>query len=91
MVSHHRNAAIPEERILDAAHDLVLAVGMRRVTMADLAREAGVSRATLYRRFANVDAVVAALVTRELAAIVARAFARLKRPSRSSPPAGCPR
>lgn len=75
MVSQHRNTAIPEERILDAAYELVLAVGMRRVNMADLGRAAGVSRATLYRKFANVDAVVAALTTRELGVIVAAAFA----------------
>lgn len=60
--------AIPEQRILDAAYDLVLAVGMRRMTMADIARRADISRATLYRRWANVRAVVAALVTREFTA-----------------------
>jgi len=59
--------AIPEEAILDAAYDLLLAVGMRRVTMADIARQADVSRATLYRRWPNVQAVIAALMTREFA------------------------
>lgn len=57
--------AIPEERILDAAYELLLAIGMRRMTMADIARQAGVSRATLYRRWKNVGEVVAALMTRE--------------------------
>jgi AcrR family transcriptional regulator len=84
MVSQHRNMAIPEEQILDAAHDLVLAVGMRRVNMADLARRADVSRATLYRRFPNVDAVVAALTTRELGTIVAGAFARPAKDARTA-------
>jgi AcrR family transcriptional regulator len=84
MSQYRNNAAIPEERILDAAYDLVLAVGMRRMSMADLARAAGVSRATLYRRFPNVDAVVAALTTRELAAIVARAFARPAKDTRTT-------
>lgn len=83
MVSQHRNTAIPEERILDAAYELVLAVGMRRVNMADLGRAAGVSRATLYRKFANVDAVVAALTTRELGVIVAAAFARPAKDART--------
>ena len=59
--------AIPEQAILDAAYDLLLAVGMRRVTMADIARQADVSRATLYRRWPNVQAVIAALMTREFA------------------------
>ena len=84
MSQYRNNAAIPEERILDAAYDLVLAVGMRRMNMADLARSAGVSRATLYRRFPNAHAVVAALTTRELAAIVARAFARPAKDARTS-------
>lgn len=57
--------AIDDERILDAAYELLLAVGMGRVTMADIARHAGVSRATLYRRWPNLRAMIAALVTRE--------------------------
>jgi AcrR family transcriptional regulator len=66
--------AIDEERILDAAYQMLLAVGMRRMTMADIGRRAGVSRATLYRRWPNVRAVVAALMTRESAAVVAACF-----------------
>ena len=78
MVSQHRNSgeltapnAIPEDQILDAAYDLVLAVGLRRANMADIARQADVSRATLYRRWPNVSAVVGDLVTREFAALAA--------------------
>jgi AcrR family transcriptional regulator len=67
--------AIPEEQILDAAYELLLAVGMRRMSMADIARRAGVSRATLYRRWPNVQAVIGALTTREFAALSADAFA----------------
>ena len=62
--------AIPEERILDAAYEQLLAVGMRRLNMADIARQADVSRATLYRRWPNVQALLAALVTREFTAAV---------------------
>lgn len=62
--------AIPEDRILDAAYEQLLAVGMRRLNMADVARTAGVSRPTLYRRWPNVQALLADLVTREFAAIV---------------------
>lgn len=77
MVSQHRNRnapaaearkaanAIDEVHILDAAYELLLAVGMRRMTMADIARKADVSRATLYRRWGSVREVVAALMTRE--------------------------
>jgi AcrR family transcriptional regulator len=74
VVSQHRNAGIPEEQILDAAYDLVLAVGMRRMNMVDLARRADVSRATLYRRWPNVQAVVGALTTREFARLIPRTF-----------------
>jgi AcrR family transcriptional regulator len=66
--------AIPEPQILDAAYDVLLAIGMRRMTMTDIARKSGVSRATLYRRWPNVAAVVGSLVTRELAAVAAAAF-----------------
>src|SRR5580698_7955990 len=60
-----------DQVILDAAYDLVLAIGMRRLTMADIARQAGVSRATLYRRWPNVAAVVAELMTREFGMLTA--------------------
>ena len=67
--------AIPQEHILDAAYDLLLAVGMRRLSMADIARSSGVSRATLYRHWPNAASVVGALVTREFAGETAQAFA----------------
>ena len=66
--------AIPEQRILDSAYELLLAVGMRRMTMADIARHAEVSRATLYRRWPNVQSVVAALMTREWTSAMVGAF-----------------
>ncbi|HET7387659.1 MAG TPA: helix-turn-helix domain-containing protein [Nocardioidaceae bacterium] len=65
--------AIPEDTILDAARDLLLRMGMRRMTMADVARRAGVSRATLYRRWRDVRELVAALLTREWAGLVTEA------------------
>lgn len=68
--------AIPEERILDAAYDLLLSIGIQRMTMADVARHAEVSRATLYRRWADVRDVVAALTTREWTAVVNNARTR---------------
>jgi AcrR family transcriptional regulator len=66
--------AIGEQRILDAAYELLLAIGMRRMTMADIARHAEVSRATLYRRWPNVQSVVAALMTREWTTALVAAF-----------------
>jgi AcrR family transcriptional regulator len=80
-MSQYRNSdetrgtnAIPEQQILDAAYALLLDVGMRRLNMADLARRAEVSRATLYRRWPNVTAVVGELVTREFALLGATVF-----------------
>lgn len=56
--------------ILDAALDEVLAHGIRRTTASDIARRAGVSRQTLYRYWPDAQALLAALVTRELLAVV---------------------
>jgi AcrR family transcriptional regulator len=61
-----------ETALLDAAHAEVLAHGIRRTTASDIARRAGVSRQTLYRYWPDVQALLAALVTRELFAVVPR-------------------
>lgn len=60
--------AVDDEHILDAARDLMSTIGIRRTTMADVARTAQVSRATLYRRYPNVQALAAAVTTREFVA-----------------------
>ncbi|GAB3744032.1 TetR/AcrR family transcriptional regulator [Nocardiopsis nanhaiensis] len=59
-----------EDEILDAAHDCVEAFGVRRTTLTDVARRAGVSRPTVYRRWPDVTALVADLLTRELRSIL---------------------
>ncbi|MCA2220263.1 TetR/AcrR family transcriptional regulator [Nonomuraea aurantiaca] len=51
--------------VLNAARDCVLAYGVRRTTLTDVARRAGVSRMTLYRRWPDVRSLVADLMTRE--------------------------
>ena len=53
------------ERLLDAAPDQFCRMGIRRSTMEDVARRAGVSRITAYRRFATKDALVEQVVRRE--------------------------
>jgi AcrR family transcriptional regulator len=63
---------IEDDPVLDAARECVLAVGVRRTTMTDVARRAGVSRMTLYRRFPDLDAVLSALMTREFGRLIAR-------------------
>jgi AcrR family transcriptional regulator len=62
--------------VLDAARECVLAVGVRRTTVTDVARRAGVSRMTLYRRYPDLEGVLASLMTREFGRLVADAAAR---------------
>jgi AcrR family transcriptional regulator len=61
-----------KDAVLDATRDCVLAVGVRRTTLTDVARRAGVSRMTIYRRWPDVQTLVADLMTREWAGVVAR-------------------
>ncbi|GAB17258.1 putative TetR family transcriptional regulator [Gordonia effusa NBRC 100432] len=58
-------------RVLDAARTAVLRHQGRRVTLAEVAREAGVSRPTVYRRWPDMDTLLRDLMTREVGRIVA--------------------
>ena len=60
-------SASPEQVMLDAARDEFERYGIRRTNMDDIARRAGISRSTLYRRFPNKDALVETLLMRETA------------------------
>lgn len=55
-----------EDVILDAARSCILDFGIRRTTLAEVARRARVSRPTVYRRWSDTRAVVADLLTREV-------------------------
>ena len=59
-----------QRNILDAVQLCVMDVGLRRTTLADVARRAGVSRMTVYRQYGDLDTLVAALLTRELVDVV---------------------
>jgi AcrR family transcriptional regulator len=61
------------EEILAAVADSVRAVGVRRTTMAEVARRADLSRSTLYTHFSDVREATAALLTRELLSQLAAA------------------
>ena len=65
---------IPEP-ILAATRDTVLAVGVRRTTLTDVARRAGVSRMTLYRLVPDVTTLVLEVMTRDFAALLQAAEA----------------
>lgn len=54
------------DEVLDAASSAFLEFGIRRTSMGEIARRAGVSPASLYRWFGSKEAVVAALVARDL-------------------------
>ena len=66
------------ESILDAAVVEFERHGFRRVALDDVARRAGVSRTTIYRRFANRDELVGAVIERENTALFAEIAAELK-------------
>ena len=51
-----------DEHIIDAAKRLFLRYGVKRTGMNDIAEEAGISRQTLYKSFANKDAVLQATI-----------------------------
>ncbi|WP_199431304.1 TetR/AcrR family transcriptional regulator [Qaidamihabitans albus] len=72
--SRTRSAAgrVSDDVLLDAARTCVLASGVRRTTLAEIARTARVSRMTLYRRFPDVRSILAALMTREFGALLRR-------------------
>jgi len=55
----------PDDALLDAARECILAVGWRRTTLTEVARRAGVSRMTLYRRWPDMQTLLADLMTRE--------------------------
>jgi AcrR family transcriptional regulator len=55
-----------QQAILDAAFAEVLAHGIRRTSISDIARRCGIARQTLYRYWPDAPSVFAALMTREL-------------------------
>jgi AcrR family transcriptional regulator len=61
---------ISRDEVLDALRESVLTFGVRRTTFAEVARQAGVSRMTLYRHLGDVDSGVAELMTREFSALL---------------------
>src|SRR3954465_3046010 len=72
------NRDIPQP-ILDATRASVLAVGVRRTTLTDVARRAGVSRMTVYRLVPDVTTLVLEVMTRDFAALLGGAGAEAGR------------
>lgn len=58
------------DRILDAAFHAVATFGLSRLTVEDVARQAGLSRQSVYRYFGSRDELIGALVIREVDAFL---------------------
>src|SRR5213595_3799050 len=65
--------------ILEATRDSVLAVGVRRTTLTDVARRAGVSRMTVYRLVPDVTTLILAVMAGEFAALLGAAEDKARR------------
>jgi AcrR family transcriptional regulator len=59
-------AQATSERILDAAVSQAEELGVRRLTIGDVARRVGVSRVTVYKYFPGKDQLVEAVLLREM-------------------------
>ena len=81
-VSHLRSrshgAPATSDPVLRAAYDGVLEIGLGRLTLAEVARRAGVSRMTVYRRYDDLDRLISALLVVEFGAVIAEAAERAR-------------
>ena len=68
-----------EARILDAALIQFAKVGVKKTTIEDIARQAGVDRVTVYRRVGSRDDLVQAVISREVATLLAELAAMPER------------
>ena len=80
MASHrHTPDPAPElDVVLAAARASVLDIGLRRTTLAEVARRAGVSRMTVYRQYGDLSAIVSTLLTVELVGLIEQARAEVE-------------
>ena len=64
-MSSIRNTGSPENSYLDAALECILDVGVKRTTITDIARRAGVARMTIYRKWPDMLTLLGDLMVRE--------------------------
>jgi AcrR family transcriptional regulator len=69
-MSNDPNSADAGERILTAAASCVVDYGADRVTLAEIARRAGVSRPTVYRRWPDTKSIMSTLLTNQITAVM---------------------
>ncbi|MBW2161775.1 MAG: TetR/AcrR family transcriptional regulator, partial [Deltaproteobacteria bacterium] len=82
MPSNTATASVPDdtktkpvrERLLDAAEGCLAQFGPEKTSMEDVARAAGMSRATVYRYFENRDALLLGVASRQASSLAAEAI-----------------
>lgn len=70
MLSIRNSGSTVESRILEAAAECVVAFGVERMTLTEIARRARVSRPTIYRRWPDIRFVLADLLTMRIAGVL---------------------
>ena len=78
-MSNDRSPTIGD-RILEAAAYCIIAYGVDRVTLAEIARRARVSRPTVYRRWPDTRSILAALLTTRIVGALDAVPSRWDRP-----------
>jgi AcrR family transcriptional regulator len=72
-----RQAPVQADEIVDAAERCFARFGVERTTMGDVAREAKVHRATVYRRFAERNDLIVAVLLKRSRPVIQRAANRV--------------
>ena len=75
--SHRREV---RDALLDTAAALVARRGLRSVTMSEIAEQAGIGRATLYKYFPDVEAILSAWHQRQVSAHIEQLRALREQP-----------
>jgi AcrR family transcriptional regulator len=73
-VSDNTKTQPVRERLLDAAEGCLEQFGSEKTSMEDVARAAGMSRATVYRYFENREALLLGVASRQASALAAEAI-----------------
>lgn len=64
------SSQVAEDAVLTAAYEALLNYGPTRATLTEVARRAGVSRMTVYRRYDTLGKLMSAVLTAELVALL---------------------
>lgn len=55
-----------DDAIIAAARESIMNLGLRKTSIAEIARQAGVSRPTVYRRYSDIGELTAEVINREI-------------------------